>query len=213
VGELIAGVYAAGVKGKNFDKLVGEMLALGAAVKSGGLVVERFFSTSNYSPEECKKVVALLLTTAEPLASFESIKDAEVKDILVDNEGNLEAWRGVRKAVAAIGLSEPVKALLETLGKEARLDRLKRVTALGVELRGVAAKTVDAVVTSATPLSKAQQDAVAKLLPNYAAGANIATTFVTDAALIGGLTVTLKNASIDLSVNSRLVEVVAAHEA
>ncbi len=204
-------LYAAGVAGKNFDKLVQEVDAIVAAVKQGGLVVERFFATSNYSPEECRKVVDLLLTTKEPLASFAAIKDAEVKDVLVDNEGNLGAWLAVRKAIAAAAPSAPVRELLTALGDEGRLDRLRKVGVLGAELRAVTSKTLEAVVTSATALSKAQQDAVVKALPSYAGGnANVTPVFVVDASIVGGLNVVIKNQSIDLSVNSRLVEVASA---
>ncbi len=209
IGEILAELYAAGLKGKNFDKIVKDLEGLAAAVKSGGLVVERFFTTSNYSPEECKKVVELLLTSKEPLTSFKDIKDEEVKDILVDNEGNIEAWRSVRKSVAALSLSEPVVAMLSVLAKEAHLERVRKLAAYAVELRNVTSKTVDAVVASAIPLSKAQQEAVSKALPAYAGGATIVPSFVVDAAIVGGLTVTLKNASIDLSANSRIVEVVS----
>lgn len=114
--------------------------------------------------------------------------------------------------MSALGLSEPVKALLTTLASEAHLERLKKIAAYAAELRAVTSKTLDAVVTSAVPLSKAQQEAVSKALPTYASGQTVATTFTVDPAIVGGLTVTLKNATIDLSVNSRLVEVVAAHQ-
>ena len=185
-----------------------ELEATVVAVKAGGLVVDRFFSTANYSPDECKKVIALLLTSAEPLTSFKDIKDAEVKDVLVDNEGNLSSWLNTRKAIASVALSEPVKATLLALAEEGRLDRLKKLAKLGAELRAIAGKTLEAVVTSAAPLSKAQQEAVAKALPAYAgAGSSVVPIFVVDASIVGGLTVTLKNQSIDLSVNSRLVEV------
>jgi hypothetical protein len=54
----------------------------------------------------------LLLTTKEPLTSFDGIKSSDVRELIVDNEGNLDTWRNARKAVQALGLSEEVKALL-----------------------------------------------------------------------------------------------------
>ena len=214
IGELLGDLYAAGTAGKNFDKIVKDLEAFNAVVKGSGLVVERFFSSANYSPEECAKVVELLLTAKEPLASFKDIKDAEVREVLVDNEGNLEAWRGARKAVAALNLAEPVKALLDTLAKDGRLERVKKLAGYAAELSHASSKTVSAVVTSAVPLSKAQQEAVAKAIPTYAAGFPAGTTvlpvFAVDAAVVGGLTVTMKNTTVDLSANSRLVDVVAA---
>jgi len=213
-GELLGELYTAGTAGKNFDKIVKDLEAFTGAVKSSGLVVERFFSSANYSPAECAKVVELLLTAKEPLTSFKDIKDAEVREVLVDNEGNMDAWRGARKAVAALNLSEPVKALLDTLAKDGHLERVKKLAGYASELASVSSKTVNAVVTSAVPLTKAQQDAVVKALPTYAkdfpAGTNVVPVFAVDTAVVGGLTVTIKNTSIDLSANSRLVEVVAA---
>ena len=212
IGEHLAELYSAGQKGKNFDKIVKDLEAVSAAVKAGGLVVDRFFSTANYSPVECKKVVDLLLSAKEPLTSFKDIKDEDVKEILVDNEGNLAAWLGVRKALGAQALSEAVKSLLEKLAAEGRLERVKKLSVYAQELKNVTLKTTDALVTSAVPLSKAQQEAIAKALPTYApAGTSVNPVFVVDSAITGGLTVTLKNVSIDLSANSRLVEVVGAH--
>jgi F0F1-type ATP synthase delta subunit len=211
IGEHLGELYAAGQKGKNFDKIVKDLEAVAAAVKGGGLVVERFFSTANYSPVECKKVVELLLTSKESLASFKDIKDEDVREILVDNEGNLGAWLGVRKAIGAIGLSDAVKTLLEKLAAEGRLERVRKLAAYAQELKNVTLKTTDAIVTSAVPLSKAQQEAIAKTLPNYVpSGTSVNPVFAVDPAIVGGLTVTLKNQSIDLSANSRLVEVVSA---
>lgn len=82
-----------------------------AAIQGAGMVVDRFFSTANYSPEECQMVLELLMTNKEPLTSFESIKNAEVKDLLVDNAGNMDAWRGARKAVQDLKVSDDVKQI------------------------------------------------------------------------------------------------------
>lgn len=57
-------------------------------------------------------VVDLLISSKEPLTSFDSIKNADVREILVDNASNLDAWRGARKAVAALNLSDDVKRIL-----------------------------------------------------------------------------------------------------
>jgi hypothetical protein len=57
-------------------------------------------------------VLELLMTTKEPLTSFESIKSADVKDLVVDNAGNLDTWRNARKAVQGLNMSEDVKQVL-----------------------------------------------------------------------------------------------------
>lgn len=104
-------------------------------IENAGLVVDRFFTTSNYSDSECKVrrvsetsapaalpsvavnqpcqlVVDTLVSTKEPLTSFEGIKDANVKELIVDNEGNLETWVSARKAVAAVGIAPEVAGVL-----------------------------------------------------------------------------------------------------
>lgn len=82
------------------------------------------------------------------------------------------------------------------------------------ELRAITSKAIDAVVTSAVPLSKEQQAAVAKSLPAYApAGSNLSVSYAVDAAVLGGLLVTIKNTTIDLSAATRLVDVIAASSA
>ncbi len=91
---------------------------------------------------------------------------------------------------------------------------MKRAAEKAAELRAVTSKTADAVITSAVPLSKEQQAAVAKALPAYApAGAALNTTFAVDPAVLGGLLVSIKNTTIDLSVTTRLVDVAAASRA
>ncbi len=185
-----------------------------AAVQAGGLVVERFFATHNYSAEECKKVLDLLLTSKEPLTSFKDIKDADVKDILVDNEGNMDAWRNVRKAVQGLALSEEVKGALAVMAEEAALSRAKLVAQKTADLRAAVSKTVDAVVASAIALSKAQQDAIKAALPAYApSGQTLSINFVVDPAVLGGLRIDMKNTTIDLSATTRLVDVMAGARA
>ena len=213
-GDLTRELFAAGAKGKNFDKIVKDLEGFVAAVEKAGMVVDRFFTTPNYSEAECRKVVDLLMTSKEPLASFASIKDAEVKDVIVDNEANVATWLAARKAVAALQLSEPVAAAIAKMAAEGNLLRVKLVARKAAEVRATTAKSLDVVVSSAVALSRAQQEAVTKALPAYVqagAGQALAPVFVVDPAVMGGLLVSFKNLSIDLSASTRLVEVAAAH--
>ena len=193
----------------------------------------------------------LLLTSKEPLTSFESIKNADARELVVDNAGNLETWRTVRarrphrwrqgagrrrllaaraptcdlaplplipaqarRAVAALSLSPEVVRIVETIAAEGRLDLLKHIARKAAEMRAVTSKALDAVVTSAVPLTKEQQASVAKALPAYApAGSNLSVSYAVDPAILGGLLVTIKNQTIDLTAASRLVEVVAGARA
>lgn len=98
-----------------------------------------------------------------------------------------------------------------SLAEAGRLDLIKRVAEKAVDVRNVTAKSADAVVTSAVPLTKEQQAAISKALPNYTpAGSNLNTIFTVDPAVLGGLLISIKNQTIDLSATSRLVDVIAA---
>lgn len=101
-----------------------------------------------------------------------------------------------------------------TIAAAGRLDLLKHVARKASELRAVTSKSLDAVITSAVPLSKEQQAAVAKSLPAYApAGSNLSVSYAVDPAVLGGLLVTIKNTTIDLTAASRLVDIVAGARA
>ena len=63
-------------------------------------------------PTILQLVVETLASTKEPLTSFEGIQDQNVKELIIDNEGNLETWRGARKAVTAIGMLPEVAGVL-----------------------------------------------------------------------------------------------------
>ena len=91
---------------------------------------------------------------------------------------------------------------------------LQHIARKAAEMRAVTSKALDAIVTSAVPLTKEQQASVAKALPAYApAGSNLTVSYAVDPAILGGLLVTIKNQTIDLSAASRLVEVVSGGRA
>ena len=99
----------------------------------------------------------------------------------------------------------------DSIAAEGRLDLLKHVAAKVRELRSVTSRILDAEVRSAVPLTKDQQDAISKALPKYAeAGHTLNVAYTVDPAVLGGLLVTMKNQTIDLSATSRLVEVISA---
>ncbi len=204
-------MYAAGQKAKNFDKIVKDLEGFVGVVRGAGMVVDRFFTTANYSEGECKKVLGLLLTANEPLTSFKDIKDEETREVIVAGEGNTAAWLAARKAVAALSLSAEVKAALEVMAVDGALNRVSVVARKAAELRNAVSKTMDVTVASAVTLTKAQQDAVRAALPAYApAGVNVNVAFALDAAVLGGLRVDMASTTIDLSSTTRLVEVLAS---
>ena len=152
-------------------------------------------------------VMELLLTDKEPLKSFDSIQSAEVREMIVDNEGNLDTWREARKGIAALALTPDVRAALESLAAAARLDLVKKTASKAATLRAVSSKTLDAEVRSAVPLTKEQQAAVAKALPQYVpAGQTVNVAYAVDPAVLGGLLVTIANTTIDLSATTKIVE-------
>lgn len=77
-------------------------------------------------------MLELLTTDKEPLKSFDGIKDADVKELIVDNEGNMDTWRSARAAIKALGMAPEVTATLQALAAEGRLDLAKKVRREGV---------------------------------------------------------------------------------
>jgi len=73
-------------------------------------------------------VVDMLLTNKEPLTSFETIKSADVKDLLVDNASNMDTWRSARKAMQALNLSEEVKSAVRECSVLERPDGERQPT-------------------------------------------------------------------------------------
>jgi F0F1-type ATP synthase delta subunit len=210
-GELVEQLFISGSKTNSFDKFVKEINALVAAYSGAGLVVSRFFSTHNYSAKECKVVFSLLTTTNEPLTSFDSIKDTEIKELFIDNAGNLDAWRNARKEIADAKLSKEVLDLFETLANEGKLFMLPVAKQQAAELLAVSSKSLDVEVKSATSLNKDIQGAIAKALPGYCPpGQTLNIKYTVDAAVLGGLLITIGGKqTIDLSASTKLVEVVS----
>lgn len=114
----------------------------------------------------------------------------------------------------SLALSLVATVLAEALAGDARLDLVKRVAEKAADLRLVTSKAADAIVTSAVALTKDQQAAISKALPAYApSGTSLNVHYSVDPAVLGGLQITVKNTTIDLSATSRLVDVVAASRA
>ncbi len=99
----------------------------------------------------------------------------------------------------------------DKLASQGSLHLVKKAAIKAAEVRSVTSKSTDVTVTSAVALSKAQQEAISKAVPAYTgSGQSVAINYVVDPAVLGGLLVTFKNQTIDLSATTRLVEVAAA---
>jgi len=91
---------------------------------------------------------------------------------------------------------------------------VKRVAEKAADLRLVTSKAADAIVASAVALTKEQQAAIGKALPAYApTGTSLNVHYTVDPAVLGGLQISIKNTTIDLSSTSRLVDVVSSRVA
>jgi ATP synthase F1 delta subunit len=208
--EVVAALWTEAKAGKApaFDKTVGELGKFVAAVEAAGANVDRMFSSSHYSADECGTAVALLLGTAPaPSAAAYASLDASVQDV-IDDPAAVAQWLSARAAIADMKLSATTQGVLTQLAREANLARVKRVAARGAAVVAAQSKSAAVTVTSAVALTKAQQDAVAKALPKYVPGdaKDIKASFVVDASVLGGLTVAFGNSVVDLSAISRLTD-------
>ena len=111
---------------------------------------------------------------------------------------NVKDWLGPKTCVTTLNL-------MTTLAGNARLTELDSIT--GIYARMMAAKRgqVEATITSAEPLTKAQADAIAKAMTaQVGQEKTINLTLKVDPAIVGGLQVQIGDQFMDLSVASRI---------
>jgi len=97
------------------------------------------------------------------------------------------------------------KNTLSTLAANARLNEVDKVIDAYLAIMKADRKEVDAVITSAEPLSAKQTKQIsAALAPHLKAGEKVKLSTVVDAALIGGLTVQIGDSFMDLSAASKI---------
>jgi len=97
------------------------------------------------------------------------------------------------------------KNTLTALAANARLGEVDKVIDAYVTLMKAERKEVDAVITSATELSKQQTAKIAKALePHLGAGEKVKITTAVDPALLGGLSVQIGDKYLDLSAASAI---------
>eukprot|EP00611_Tribonema_gayanum_P026254 TRINITY_DN619_c0_g1_i2.p3 TRINITY_DN619_c0_g1~~TRINITY_DN619_c0_g1_i2.p3 ORF type:complete len:215 (-),score=89.33 TRINITY_DN619_c0_g1_i2:65-709(-) len=98
--------------------------------------------------------------------------------------------------------------LFTTMAANARLSDARRVIGAFTELMKAKRGEVDAIVTTAEPLSAAQEKAlIAALKKQVGDTAKIALETKVDAALIGGLTVQIGDKFMDLSIATKIKSV------
>ncbi|MEM9343354.1 MAG: F0F1 ATP synthase subunit delta [Pseudomonadota bacterium] len=101
------------------------------------------------------------------------------------------------------GLSQIIKNTLALMASKRRLFVLPQLVQQLQRLIDVEKGVVEAEVTSAHPLSQAQQDELAKTLKD-SVGSDIKLNAVVDESLIGGLIVKVGSRMIDTSIRTKL---------
>jgi F-type H+-transporting ATPase subunit O len=146
--------------------------------------------------EKVEAELAAVAATADSNAAF--------KNFLSDPTQSRPAKVAICKDLFGGKMSDITCNLFETLAGNARLAETGKVVGAFNDLMKAKRGEVDAVVTSAEPLSKAAADAVTAALKNKAAGKTVKLTMNVDPAILGGLQVQIGDQFVDLSVNSRI---------
>jgi len=204
-GNLAGDLYRANAASGNFDTVIGNLYGILETVEGSSELITRFFRHNNYSEVECAIVVDLLFSSK--YANYEALPTQDLRETIVGSPENFSSWVEARTAIKELELLPATEEFVRHLAKIARLDLLKGVAAVTLELSTAASKIVPVTVASAVALSEAQKARIVKALPKYANTTNFNVEFEVDPSTLGGLMITLENRSIDLSASSRLMEV------
>ena len=102
------------------------------------------------------------------------------------------------------------KNLMMTMAANARLADAGKVADAYSELMQAKRGELDAVITSAVALTKAQEKKVTEALKAQAGGKAVSITTAVDPSILGGLTVQIGDKYMDLSVKSQIDKVTAS---
>ena len=164
----------------------------------------RYASAAYVSAKKAKATAAVekeLLAFSAAMDKNAALRDY-VKNPTIGRDAKVAA---VEKLFAGSKTSHFTTNTLTTLAANARLGEVDKVIDAYAQLMKAERKEVDAVITSATKLSKAQTDKIAKSLePHLAAGEKVKVTTAVDASLLGGLTVQIGDKYLDLSAASAI---------
>ena len=144
-------------------------------------------------------VLASLDSLANGLASSDDLK-ALISSPMVSRTA---AAAGIKGLAGAMSLDSLTTSFLGVLAQNRRLGALNAIIS---DVRALAAARrgeITAKVTSAQPLSKTQQAALAKKL-KAGLGRDVALDLTTDPAILGGLIVRVGSRMIDSSIRTRL---------
>lgn len=144
-----------------------------------------------------------VLTSLDSLAN--GIDSSEDLRALINSPmvSRAAAAAGIKAIAGAMALDSLTTSFLGVLAQNRRLGALKPIIS---DVRALAAARrgeITAKVTSAQPLTKSQQDALAKKL-KAGLGRDVALDLTTDPAILGGLIVRVGSRMIDSSIRTRL---------
>jgi len=107
-------------------------------------------------------------------------------------------------------MSDITVNLMSALAGNARLSETTKVVDCYSELMKASRGEVDAVITSAAPLSKSVADQVTKALKGKVGDKKVVLSMVIDPTIMGGLQVQIGDEFVDLSTSSRIDAVARA---
>lgn len=120
-----------------------------------------------------------------------------------------EQATAMAKVLEAMKIGAPVSNLVALMASKRRLYALPQVIAGFNDLLAKKRGVTSAEVTSAKPLTKAQQEALEKTIKSTV-GDSIALDVTVDESLIGGLVVKVGSKMIDTSIRSKLASLKTA---
>ena len=119
------------------------------------------------------------------------ITDAD-KSVLLTTASGAEAGDGL------------FKDFLKLLSKNRRMDMARGIALAYVELYRESNRIYEVNVTSASPMSRDENDRLYKMIERHLKGGTMEFTHTVDPSLIGGFTVSVGNERIDASVSNEL---------
>lgn len=135
--------------------------------------------------------------------------DEHVRSLLANPKMAKQAGADAFIKLSGDQLDDDAKNLVEILAENDRLSLLPEISALFEALKDEAEGSVEAVVTSAKELTKAEEDAISKALKKRL-GRDVKLKVGVDEALLGGAIVQAGDLVIDGSLKGRLQKMTSA---
>jgi len=132
-------------------------------------------------------------------------KSKELANYVENPTISREAKISAMEALAGDNFSHITKNTLVTLAANARLAQVDKVIDAFSSLMKAHRKEVDAVITSAEPLTKAQTRAISSALtPHIKQGEKVVLSTKVDPSILGGLTILIGDKFLDLSAAAKI---------